>query len=608
LKKINLSCRAILIISLAAAAFLYGININFAEVGSTNDDAHYVNAARWFAGTQTIQKSFSGFPLGYSLMLVPAAKLFPESLNIFKVFNIFLFLLIIYVLFGIFKDYLTKKELLFFLLLGSLNPLMVRQSSFIMSEGAFLLILLSAFYFIKKALKEYTLPYGTLLAAAFFSAYLCSIRFEGFLFASAVILGLMLTKKSRHALYFTFFYVVMVVIYMQIATVFTGSGGRYFEYFFNNVYSGGIFDIIGKTSIFYFVEFTYSIFLKDTFGVKLGRFAIIPAVIIFGIFSAGFLGKKKYEGEIILKIYFVLYAVVHLLFPSRAKRFLLPLTPFIIFYFLQGAAKFGRIKLNAVFACLLVFCLYAGIEMSYKRHVIQPRGTLDFIKTDTSPNAVFTSVYGDRIFLYTNRKAIAFTDVNDEDNLFFYLAKNSVDYVYVNLFYESMGYMYIRYSQSSQKKIVRCMENNDFYELVYKNEKEKTAIWRVNSVLKENYIKANDYALKAMEFAKEFYAKSLKVFPSCASSANNFALIYITEGKFDEAEKILIDGIKASPRSAALYALIGQLYKLKSEYKKSVENYKKAFKFASNYDDKRTKRTAEGELRALGAWAESREK
>ncbi|MCD6311238.1 MAG: hypothetical protein J7M11_02150, partial [Elusimicrobia bacterium] len=152
MKKINLSHRVILIISLAAAAFFYTININRTQIGFINDDAHYVNAARWLAGTQTIQKRLNEFPLGYPLILTPAAKLFPQSLIIFKIFNIFLFLMMIPVLFGIFKNYLTKKELLFFLVLISLNPMTVSRSSLVMSDGAFLLISLIAFYFIRKSI------------------------------------------------------------------------------------------------------------------------------------------------------------------------------------------------------------------------------------------------------------------------------------------------------------------------------------------------------------------------------------------------------------------------------------------------------------------------
>jgi len=606
LKKINFSFRVVLVISLAAAAFLYTININRRPIGFINDDAYYVNAARWFAGTQLIQKPSGLYPLGYSLMLVPAAKLFPESLKVFKVYNILLFLLIISVLFGIFKDYLTKKELLFFLLLSSLNPLMVRQSSIIMGGGAFLLILFTAFYFISESIAKEKPPYGILLTAAFFNAYLCSIRFEGFLFASAVILGFILLKKYRHALYFTFFYVILATFYMQAVGVFTRSGGRYFDIFFNIVSGGGIFDLIKKTSLYYFIEFTYSIFLTDALGAKLGKFALIPAILIFGAFIAGFTEKKKYEGEIILKIYFVLYAAIHSSWPGTEPRYLMPVIPLIIFYFLKGVGKLGRKTQFVLFSCLFAFFLYTGIKMSKDRYPVPSAGVFDFIKTNTPSDAVFTSVYADMIFLYTNRKSLYPHRIRKDDDMFYSLSKTGADYIFVNLLFVPPDFMRIQRGKYSQEIIVRCLENKKFYTLVYKNENKKTYIWRVNPGLKENFLKANDLGVKAMKFfnkgdfarAKETYKQTLEIFPY-PRAVNNYAIIYMEEGKFDEAEKILIDGIQFSPHSAMLYALYGKLCEMKGDYKQSAENYKKSLKFAYDFNDMATKKLAENALAEL---------
>ena len=615
MKKINLSHRAILIISLASAAFLYVININHMPIGSINDDAYYVNAARWFAGAQTIQKPSGEYPLGYPLLLIPAAKLFPESLKVFKVFNIFLFLLISTVLFGIFKNYLTKKELLFFLLLNSLNPLMVTQSSIIMGGGAFLLILFTAFYFIRKSIAKGKPPYGILLTAAFFSAYLCSIRFEGFLFASAVIMGLLLIKKYRHALYFTFFYVVLAALSMHVLSVFTSSGGRYFNILSGVLSDGGILGLIKKTSFYYFIEFTYSIFLTDALGMKLGKFAIAPAILALGVFIAGFTEKKKYAGEMILKIYFVLYAAVHLCWPGTEPRYFMPVLPLIIFYFLRGAGKFGRKPQAVVFTSLFVFFLYAGIKMRNERCPAILPETFDFIKTNTPSDAVFTSVFASRVFLCTNRKSVYPLEIRKDDDMFYSLSTSGADYVFVDLLSLAPDYMNIFRGNYSQEIMIQCMENRDLYTLVYKNEKEKTAIWRVTPGLKEKFLKANAFGVKAIEFfnkgdfarAKENYKQSLEIFPY-PRVMNNYAFIYIEESKFEEAEKILIDGIQFYPHSAMLYALYGQLCKMKGEYKKSAENYEKALRFASDFNDDRTKKIVESELKALAARSGSHEK
>ncbi|MDO9513536.1 MAG: tetratricopeptide repeat protein [Elusimicrobiota bacterium] len=574
-------------------------------IGFTQDDAHYINAARWLAGTQTIQKSLDAYPLGYSLILVPAAKLFPESLNVFKIFNIFLFLMIIPVLFGIFKDYLTKEELLFFLLLSSLNPLMVEHSSLVIPAGAFLLVSLAAFYLIQKASLKDTPPYAALASAAFLTAYLCAIRFEGFLFATAVILGLILAKRIRHALYFTFFYVVLVATYIHFSAAFTVTGGRFFGYMFDGIHGGGIYDILRKTSVFYFIEFTYSIFLTAFIGEKLGGFALIPAIFVFAVFVRGFLGKKKFEGEIILKIYFVLYVLLHLTWPTRYTKFFLALLPFIIFYFMAGAKKFGRRTARVFFAGLFVFFLYNGIKTGGRRIAIQAPETMAFIRASVPPDAVFTSSFASQIFLYTNRKSAYPNKVRKDDDMFYSLVKTGADYVYVNMLNEK-SYLSIRYGKSPQEKIIQCMDNSAMYFPVYKNEKEQTAIWRVKPGLKEDFMTASAYVMKASEFfkagdsrrAKKAYRRALNIF-TYPPAVNNCAVIYMEDGELDEAEKILIDGIALFPRSAMLHALYGRLCKMKGEYKKSAEFYKKALEFAADFDDAGTQNLAASELSVL---------
>ncbi|PIY16559.1 MAG: hypothetical protein COZ15_05410, partial [Elusimicrobia bacterium CG_4_10_14_3_um_filter_49_12_50_7] len=99
--------------------------------------------------------------------------------------------------------------------------------------------------------------------------------------------------------------------------------------------------------------------------------------------------------------------------------------------------------------------------------------------------------------------------------------------------------------------------------------------------------------------AKEAYAKAFKIFPYYARAVNNYALIYMDEGNFAKAETILIEGILYSPRSAMLHALYGRLCKMKGEYDKSAEFYKKALVFAADFDDTQIQRLAESELSIL---------
>ncbi|PKN00448.1 MAG: hypothetical protein CVU78_01080 [Elusimicrobia bacterium HGW-Elusimicrobia-2] len=605
MKQVRLSYRAILIISLSAAAFIYALNFRRMPIGFIQDDAHYINAARWLAGAQTIQESLNAYPLAYSLMLVPAAKLFPESLNVFKIFNIFLFLLIIPVLYGIFKDYLTKNELLVFLLLSSLNPLMVEHSSLVIPAGAFLLVSLAAFYLIQKSVRKDSPPYPVLALAAFFTALLCALRFEGFLFAGAVIMGLILAKKLRHALYFTFFYGIIISAYMHFAGAFMESGGRFAEHFFEGKRGGGIYEVIKTTSEFYFIEFAYSIFLTASIGMKLGRLAVIPAIFVAGVFIAGFAGKKKFEAEQILKIYFVIYALTHLAWPARYTKFILALAPFIIFYFMAGTKKFGRRTARVFFTGLFVFFLYNGIKTGGRRIAPQSPETMAFIRASVPPAAVFTSLYASQVFLYTNRKSVYLNKVRKADDMFYFLVKTGADYVYVNMLNEK-SYISIRYGRSSQEKIIQCMDNSAIYSPVYKNEKEQTAIWRVKPGLKEDFMTANADAMKASEFfkagdsrrAKKAYRRALNIF-TYPLAVNNCAVIYMDDGELDEAEKILIDGIALFPRSAMLHALYGRLCKMKGEYKKSAEFYKKALEFAADFDDAGTQNLAASELSVL---------
>jgi tetratricopeptide (TPR) repeat protein len=77
------------------------------------------------------------------------------------------------------------------------------------------------------------------------------------------------------------------------------------------------------------------------------------------------------------------------------------------------------------------------------------------------------------------------------------------------------------------------------------------------------------------EKARESFLKSIEIQPLWPAPHNNLAVLFLMQGKKDEAISGLETAIKANPDNLAAYLSIAQIYVQGKEYKKAIETYER---------------------------------
>ncbi|MFC2061948.1 hypothetical protein ACFLUV_05495, partial [Elusimicrobiota bacterium] len=94
----------------SVSLIFYYLARNYDYIGSFNDDAWYANAARYMAGVQTENKRLTGRPLGYPVLLVPAARLFPDNISMLRYPSMLFILAVPFLIFYFLKDIFKEKS------------------------------------------------------------------------------------------------------------------------------------------------------------------------------------------------------------------------------------------------------------------------------------------------------------------------------------------------------------------------------------------------------------------------------------------------------------------------------------------------------------------
>jgi 4-amino-4-deoxy-L-arabinose transferase-like glycosyltransferase len=162
--------------------------------------------------------------------------------------------------------------------------------------------------------------------------------------------------------------------------------------------------------------------------------AVILLPILLGFCS--FLWSHK-EGE---ELYVALYGVALLLYPTpQVPRYLVPLFPFLLCYFLSGVEVLAslvshRLTRMAFAACavlLLTTTLAATATFSpaADEGLTEYRQVAAWLKTHTTPESVVVSRKPNLLYLWSDRKGMAFPFTADEQKILQALCDKEADYV-----------------------------------------------------------------------------------------------------------------------------------------------------------------------------------
>lgn len=329
------------------SASLALLRFNSLQIGTSYDDAKYIILAESLASGQGYElinfprpQIERNFPPGWPLILAPFTMAFPQNYDVLKVVSLFFWLASIYLVYNFFSKHLASPYLEILAALVALNPLLVGTSVTMMSESAYLFFSLLALIILDKTDGKHI---GRILPAAFFAFSSQQIRTIGIALIISLLVILLINRRFKDLGGVAALFILGFLI--QAGLNFSNGGTVISSGYEAQVLSGTIMEkairILTNASGYYDQVLAGS--LIPIFGTRLDSmfgilFLILNIVILLLTAIGMFILKPKLEW---MHIYFVIYVAGILAFwnpqvGSVKARFLIPILPFLYFYFLNG--------------------------------------------------------------------------------------------------------------------------------------------------------------------------------------------------------------------------------------------------------------------------------
>lgn len=202
----------------------------------------------------------------------------------------------------------------------------------------------------------------------------------------------------------------------------------------------------------------------------------------------------------------------------------------------------------------------------------------------------FTGIFRPGFFLHTDRKIISI-EFYTRDEFYYELMKYKIKYVvmFTSRFLQRAAQYSIPGTRDRRAK--SYLTDNTRYEKVYGNNDEKTSVWKV--LYNTGFLKACRLGNEGMlnynrgnpDKAKEKLKAALRIHSDYPSIAGNLAVIYVMEGDYENALKVLNNAIKLYPNSSKLLVLRGNIYDFNGSKEPAQDDWKKALKIARFFNE-----------------------
>ncbi len=352
------------------------------------------------------------YPPGFPLLLAPACMLFGLSMAAFKIEIIAFLLLTLPPLLLLFRDDLPFKYRVTAILLFAMNPYVVNFKNSVMSDLPFLFFLLCSIVLTEVCYRKGRLGVrpALLFAALFFCCYL--LRTVGVVLIPALPAYDFFRNKrpSRFALMAGGLSVLLVLL----SRVFLRSDISYLDQFI-----GWETEDLFTALNYYFIHL--DVLWSDVLGIPYtGRamFLLTTPVVITGAVAKVRRRVSFYE------FFLCFYLTTLLIFPSNARRFLLPVAPFYFLCLIVGILRIGEVigseHRQQVFAGIVAGMIAVSYSSGLGRAIVLSDKTPDgpysrdatelftYVKEDTDAEAVFAFRKPRVLALYTGRSATAY--------------------------------------------------------------------------------------------------------------------------------------------------------------------------------------------------------
>jgi hypothetical protein len=390
----------------------------------------------------------ASYPPICPLVLAPVVWLFGMNLTAMKVELILVFLLALFVLAKVVRDFLPSNWQLALIALVGLNPYFWETKDQVESEPVFYL---TAYFSVYLVLKSYEaiqagasgltqLGYALATGVSFYLAY--GTRSIGIvLLPSLVLFDLVRNRKLSLPSLYAVGAVGLAVGLIVLQTILLRSDRAYVE----TVSSGSTSFLrdwaqfaLNNVSL-YTTSLTQ---IWDNGHSKLGRLVMTLGMMALAL--GGFLSQLV-KRVTFIEVFVALYTICVVIAPMDGGiRYLLPVVPFFIFYALQGirllteqqpfksfkTMAFGGIAAAVVLTYVLGYSVYSFREVPNGISRVEAVEFFDYINRQTTQNDVVIFGKPRALSLYTGRKSSFYPVVRDDDQrIWNYFRKIKATYI-----------------------------------------------------------------------------------------------------------------------------------------------------------------------------------
>jgi hypothetical protein len=429
---------------------------------------------------------------GISFLLSPVYYFFGMDIHVMKIFIYIFFLLSLFVVFILFKDKLEYYQNILLVAIIGFNPYFFDFKDDIGTDLPYLffsllsLFLIQRFGLLKKIWINNYVSYFSMGLVLFLSYF---IRPVGLIFlptllstqyiqsrsSSQSLVEFITKEKYKFIPFITFFMLMIISSQFTSGDVISGHGGMILGNSISKLFLNIKYYLAGLA-----IYFPYFNVACHVLGCGYDKIHLILYVIILALTALGMIHRKKDDYLFIL--YILINITLLVIFPARDKRLLMPVFPFLLYFFFIGLSKvsfsfalskkYYFVKVNAVYIIALGLMLVSLADIThatYKNMVFNRTEVIDgpyapesqemfnFIKSNTDKDDAIIFFKPRVMSLYANRKSFVMNSENFTPDMAF---NTDAKYVVIN---KTKYIIYDLTLQDFQGKIDCEFENNSFY-------------------------------------------------------------------------------------------------------------------------------------------------
>jgi hypothetical protein len=411
-------------------------------------------------------------PVGYPLLLAPFLALFPDRHLLLKFFSTLLFLLSLPLLLMVIRE--GAKSILLALgvvVLAAINPHLLDFGQMVMSEIPFLFFSLLGLFFLQRSLnsagqgmsRRKQFLFGLSILFLVFSYHIRSI---GAALLLALMVSLILKRRYRLVLVAGLLILCLVLPWILRSRAVAEGGGYLDQIMMRDPYkpalgkisTGDMLTRVGSNLK------TYTIFVipqalfppitsragRQGIYLALGLAATLVAVLGFVLQARRSIG--------FIELYTICFFGICIIWPQMwsGVRFLIPIVPFLIYYFLVGLRGLagamgsrlnpflGKLLILFVLVIMVASCLTGLARAGQARASGQVRRyppewqnyflVAEWCREHTPEGSIFLARKPSLFYLRARRPVMNYPYTADTEEMMSFMAQNQVDYVILDGF------------------------------------------------------------------------------------------------------------------------------------------------------------------------------